>query len=47
MQFKIIQNIKNFIINRIEKAKQNNSNKKTLHYKRNRYGFFSPENKEK
>jgi len=46
MQLKIIENIKKFIINKIKTQGQNNSKQNILQYKRNKYGFFSLENKE-
>jgi hypothetical protein len=47
MQLKIIENIKKFIINKVKTQGQNNSKQNNLQYKRNKYGFFSLENKEK
>ena len=38
---------KNIISNKKKKQAQNKTNKKTLCYIRNQYGFFSAENKEK
>ena len=47
MQLKIIENIKKFIINKVKTQEQNNSKENNLKYVRNKYGFFSAENKEK
>jgi len=51
MKIKILSIIKyitkNIISNKKKKQAQNKTNKKTLCYIRNQYGFFSAENKEK
>lgn len=47
MQLKIIENIKKFIKNKSITQKPNNSKEKNIKYVRNKYGFFSAENKEK
>tara|TARA_B100000085_G_C18506489_1_gene497748 strand:+ start:60 stop:230 length:171 start_codon:yes stop_codon:yes gene_type:complete len=46
MELKILQTIKNFIQNKTNTQDQNNSKQKNIKYVRNKYGFFSPENKE-
>jgi hypothetical protein len=47
MRLKIFAIIKNFILNKKEKQIQNNSKQNNLKYVRNKYGFFSLQNKEK
>lgn len=46
MKLKILENIKKFIKNKSITQEQNNSKQNNLQYVRNKYGFFSPENKE-
>jgi hypothetical protein len=46
MKIKILEIIKNFISNNKFTHNQNNSKQKKLEYVRNKYGFFSAENKE-
>ena len=47
MRIKVLAIIKNYLSNKKIKTKQNNSKEKHLKYSRNKYGFFSLENKEK
>jgi hypothetical protein len=47
MRIKILENIKKFIKNKKKTQEQNNSKQNNLQYVRNKYGFFSLENKEK
>tara|TARA_A100001035_G_C27784326_1_gene503499 strand:+ start:324 stop:467 length:144 start_codon:yes stop_codon:yes gene_type:complete len=47
MRIKVLAIIKNYLSNKKIKIKQNNSKQKNLKYSRNKYGFFSLENKEK
>jgi hypothetical protein len=47
MMIKTLTIIKNYLLNRKAKVKQNNSKEKHFKYSRNKYGFFSLENKEK
>ena len=46
MELKILQTIKNFISNNKNTQAKNNSKQKNVKYVRNKYGFFSAENKE-
>jgi len=46
-KIKIIEKIKNLIYKRNKSNKKNNSKQNHLKYIRNKYGFFSLENKEK
>lgn len=46
MKIKVLAIIKNFILNKKKKPKQNNSKQNNLQYVRNKYGFFSVKNKE-
>jgi len=47
MRIKILENIKKFIKNKKKTQEQNNLKQNNLQYVRNKYGFFSLENKEK
>lgn len=47
MKIKILENIKKFIKNKNKTQEQNNLKQNNLQYVRNKYGFFSLENKEK
>ena len=47
MKIKMLSIIKNFISNKKRNKKQNNNKQNNLKYTRNKYGFFSLENKEK
>jgi hypothetical protein len=47
MRIKVLAIIKNYLLNKKIKDKQNNSKEKNLKYVRNKYGFFSLENNKK
>jgi hypothetical protein len=45
MRFKILENIKDFLLNNKSKQGKTNSKQKNVKYVRNKFGFFSLESK--